>query len=80
MAMTYKGDTEDDAVELAEALISHVTDIMALGEGAGSGGGLLFTADDGRYALIDRIGDGLMFVVASDPAAGEAARSQVRVP
>ena len=42
MAMSYKGDTEDDAVELAEALIAHVTDTMAMGEGEGSGGGLVF--------------------------------------
>jgi hypothetical protein len=80
MAMTYKGDTEDDAFELTEALIAHAAETMALGEGEGSGGGLIFTAEDGRYAFVDRIGDGIVFVVATDSVAGEAARSQVRVP
>lgn len=80
MAMTYKGDTEDDAFELTDAFIAHATETMGMGEGEGSGGGLVFAAEDGRYAFIDRIGDGLVFVVATDAAAGEAVRSQIRVP
>jgi hypothetical protein len=80
MAMAYKGDTEDDAFELTDALISHATETMGLGDGEGLGGGLVWNAEDGRYVFIDRIGDGLVFVVASDAAAGEAARTQIRVP
>lgn len=80
MAMTYKGDTEDDAFELTDAFIAHATETMGMGEGEGSGGGLVFAAEDGRYVFIDRIGDGLVFVVATDAAAGEEVRSQIRVP
>ncbi|MDJ0923510.1 MAG: hypothetical protein QNJ77_03025 [Acidimicrobiia bacterium] len=80
LAIAYKGDTEDDAFELADALIAHVTDTMELGEGVATGGGVSFTADDGRYAYLDRIGDGFVFVVSSDATAGEEARAQLRVP
>jgi hypothetical protein len=80
LAITYKGDTEEDAFELADALISHLTDTMQMGEGVGAAGGLIFNATDGRYAFIDRIGDGFVFVVSTDAVAGEAARSQLRVP
>ena len=80
MALTYKGDTEADAFELADALIAHVTETMGLGEGVGDGGGLEFTAEDGRYAYVDRIGDGFVFVASTDAAAGASARLQLRVP
>ncbi len=79
-ALAYKGDTEEDAFELADALIAHATDVMQLGEGVGDGGGLEFLAEDGRYAYLDRIGDGFIFVVSSDAAAGAAARAQMRIP
>lgn len=80
MVMAYKGDTEDDAFELTDALIAHATETMDMGEGESAGGGLVFTAEDGRYVFVDRIGDGLVYVVATDAAAGESVRSQVRVP
>ena len=80
LAIAYKGDTEDDAFELADALIAHVTNTMQLGEGVGEGGGLQFVGEDGRYAYLDRIGDGFIFVASTDAAAGEAARAQMRIP
>jgi hypothetical protein len=80
LAIAYKGDTEQDAFELADALISRLTENMEMGEGEGQGGGLVFTPDDGRYALVDRIGDGFVFVVSTDAAAGAAARDQIRIP
>lgn len=80
LAIAYKGDTEEDAFELADALIAHLADTMGMGEGVGEAGGLTFHAEDGRYAFLDRIGDGFVFVVSTDTAAGEAARSQLRVP
>jgi hypothetical protein len=80
LAIAYKGDTEEDAFELADALIAHVTDTMQLGEGVGEGGGVEFVAEDGRYAFVDRIGDGLIFVASTDAAAGEATRAQMRIP
>ena len=80
LAVAYKGDTEEDAFELADALLAHVTDTMQLGEGVGAGGGLQFVGEDGRYAYLDRIGDGFIFVASTDAAAGEAARAQMRIP
>ncbi len=80
LAITYKGDTEQDAFELADALVIHASETMGMGEGVGDGGGLGFTTDDGRYVYVDRIGDGFVFVAATNAAAGLAARDQLRVP
>jgi hypothetical protein len=79
-ALAYKGDTEDDAFELTAALLTHVSEAMGLGEGIAEGGGVAFTGEDGRYAYLDRIGDGFVFVAATDAAAGAAARTQLRIP
>lgn len=79
-ALAYKGDTEDDAFELADALLALVTESLELGEGVGDAGGVSFTAEDGRYAYLDRIGDGFIFVLATDAEAGAAAVAQMRVP
>ncbi len=79
-ALAYKGDSEDDSFELADALITMVGDGLGMGEGVGEGGGITFNAEDGRYAHLDRIGDGLIFVLATDSAAGAAAVDQMRVP
>ncbi len=79
-ALAYKGDTEVDAFELADALITLVGESLELGEGVGETGGISFTAEDGRYAFLDRIGDGFVFVVSTSAEAGIAAASQMRVP
>jgi hypothetical protein len=77
--MRYVGDSEEDAVEVAQALIDHTQGTLDLGEGAADGGGRLWD-DGGTYAFVDRIGDGLTYIVSSDPAAGRLIRSQVTVP
>ena len=79
-ALAYKGDTEDDAFELADALLTHVSETMGLGDGVAAGGGVAFSSEDGRYAYLDRVGDGFVFVAATDTAAGAAARTQLRIP
>jgi len=79
-ALAYKGDSEDDAFELADALINLVSVELDLGEGIADGGGVSFTAEDGRFAYLDRIGDGFIFVLSTDAAAGAAAADQMRVP
>ena len=79
-ALAYKGDTEGDAFELVDALITYVSETLEMGEGVGAAGGIAFTTEDGRYAYIDRIGDGFSFVVATDALAGAAAAEQIRVP
>jgi hypothetical protein len=79
-AVAYKGDTEQDAFELADALIALATETLAMGEGVGEGGGVVFAPEDGRYAYLDRIGDGFVFILSTDAAAGAAARDQIRIP
>jgi hypothetical protein len=79
-ALAYKGDTEDDAFELADALIIFVRETLEMGEGVGETGGIVFNAEDGRYAYVDRIGDGFAFVISTDAAAGAAAADQIRIP
>jgi hypothetical protein len=75
----YGGDTEDDAIEVAQALLALARGPLEAGDGIDSGGGVLWEGTD-RWVYVDRIGDGLMFIVATDSAAGAAARGQIRVP
>jgi len=79
-ALSYKGDTEEDAFELADALITYAGETLAMGEGFGDGGGITFQPEDGRYAHLDRIGDGFVFVLSTNAAAGAAAADQMRIP
>jgi hypothetical protein len=79
-ALAYKGDSEDEAFELADALITMVGEGLALGEGVADGGGISFAPEDGRFAYLDRIGDGFIFVLATDATAGSSAVAQMRVP
>ncbi len=78
--VTYKGDTEDDAFELADALITMVTETLEMGDGVGDTGGITFSTEDGRYAYLDRIGDGFVFAISTDAEAGAAAVAQARIP
>ena len=79
-ALAYKGDTEEDAFELADALIAYVAETLAMGEGFSDDGGITFRPEDGRYAHLDRIGDGFIFVLSTDAVAGDAAADQMRIP
>ncbi|MDX2344195.1 MAG: hypothetical protein QNL12_10950, partial [Acidimicrobiia bacterium] len=78
--VTYKGDTEDDAFELADALITMVTETLEMGDGVRDTGGITFSTEDGRYAYLDRIGDGFVFAISTDAEAGAAAVAQARIP
>lgn len=80
MAIAYKGDTEDDTFELVSAIITLIRDNLEMGEGVGEAGGVTWNMEDGRYAHVDRIGDGFIFVISTDAAAGAAAADQMRVP
>lgn len=75
----YGGDTEADTIEVAQALLAVARGPIGAGEGIDSGGGVLWEGA-GTYVFVDRIGDGLMFVVSTDTAAGARARTQIRVP
>jgi len=78
MALSYIGDSERDAEELANALIAHIRDSMDAGPAEESAGGLLYR--QGRvYSFIDRIDDALYWIVSTDKSAGESLRSQLGV-
>lgn len=89
----FRGDSADDAVEVAQAFLDHATFVMGMNEGLASGGGVEFVGvsagedgDDGAteeapvagpYVFVDRAGDVLVVVIASDITAGRELRSQL---
>ncbi len=72
----YIGDAERDAEELADAFIVHGRTAMAGGTAVESGGGQLYDQGD-KYIFIDRVGDELFFIAATDKAAGNELRLQL---
>jgi hypothetical protein len=77
-AWTYQGETETDAEDLTDAMITHITDVMGATNGHESLGGLLY--DGGNpYVFIDRIDDKVVFIAATDLAAVESLREQLGV-
>jgi hypothetical protein len=77
--LRYRGDTEDDTIEVVEALLVAARDRMGAGDGLESGGGIEFDAD-GPYVFVDRVDDGLLFIVATESSAGRTIREQVDAP
>jgi hypothetical protein len=77
--LRYRGDTEDDTIEVVEALLLAARDRMGAGDGVESGGGIEFSAN-GPYVFIDRVNDGVLFIVATDTSTGRAIRDQTDVP
>ena len=78
MVMSYIGDSERDAEELANALIVHIRDSMDSGPAEESAGGLLYR--QGRvYSFIDRIDDAIYWIVSTDKSAGEEMRQQLGI-
>ncbi|MGB9357772.1 MAG: hypothetical protein WCC01_04365 [Acidimicrobiia bacterium] len=78
MVMSYVGDSERDAEELANALIAHIRDDMDAGPAEESAGGLLYRQGS-VYSFVDRIDDGIYWIVSTDKAAGEAMRQQLGI-
>jgi hypothetical protein len=78
MVMSYIGDSERDAEELANALIAHIRDDMDSGPAEESADGLLYRQGN-VYSFIDRIGDGIYWIVSTDKAAGEEMRQQLGI-
>ena len=78
MVMSYIGDSERDAEELANALIAHIRDDMDSGPAEESADGLLYRQGN-VYSFIDRIGDGIYWIVSTDKPAGEEIRQQLGI-
>lgn len=66
--LLVQSESEDDATELAQALLLLARDQMDAGEGADRAGGVEFGGSP--YAFVDRVGDQTVFVAATDAEAG----------
>ena len=76
LAWAYLGETEQDAEDLADALIPHIRSGIGASGGQESGGGVLFDGGD-TWVFIDRVGDKIYMVLSTDPAAGAGLRTQL---
>ncbi len=70
----YRGETDADAIEVTQAWLRLLTD--RFGEGTADGEGELFQSEAG-YAFVDRNGDRLTVIAASDPAVGASLRQAI---
>lgn len=76
---TYAADTDDDAIDVGLGLVQHAGGAMDAGDGIEVDGGILFDGG-GPWVFVDRVGDGLVFIAATDAEAGREARTQIKVP
>ena len=74
--MTYIGDAERDAEELANALIAHIDTSMGGGPAAESGGGFLYD-QAGIYVFLDRVDDQVFWIASTNKPAGADLRDQL---
>ena len=78
-ALSLAMQSDDDAIEVVTGLIAHARQVLEAGDGVEAAGGLLWDNDE-YYVFLDRVGDGLMYVLATDRELGRAVRSQVQAP
>jgi hypothetical protein len=71
----YLGDSERDAIELAESVLIIAEGRLEAGEATAVAGGVLYTTEE-LYLFVDRVDDRLFVVATSDPEIGEVARIQ----
>jgi len=77
--LRYRGDTEDNTIEVVEGLLLAARDRMGAGDGLEAAGGIEFAAG-GPYVFIDRVNDGMLFIVSTDTGTGRTIRDQTDVP
>jgi hypothetical protein len=78
LAYVLAAASDDDAIEVTQAIVSYARDVLQLGDGVDASGGILF--DSSTFLFIDRIGDGLRLIIADDASAGAELMGAVRVP
>ena len=77
--LSYVGDSPADATEVAEAFMTLAAESMDTGEAVvGEDGSVTFQGED--FAFVESAGTSVVFVAASDPAAGLAAVGAVDLP
>ncbi|MBA2337191.1 MAG: hypothetical protein H0V96_05435 [Acidimicrobiia bacterium] len=74
----HRADSVADAVEVAQGFLDHATGVLGLTDAVEARGGVEYA--DGPYLFVDREGDGLAVVVASDVEAGRTLRDLVVIP
>ncbi len=67
-------DTDQDALELEEALVAYVAAAMDAGEGTLDGIGTVFTGDS--FAFVARTANRVVFIAADDPELGQSLRTE----
>lgn len=78
--LVYLGDAEFHTVEVTQAFIDFAEDVLRLGDGVRTGGGEVFERNDRPWMFLDREGEGLVVVIASDPDAGAELAAQLTPP
>lgn len=71
--LLYQGDSPRDVTELQSAMTDYLQVGMDLTDGTANGNGQSYVGE--KYAFLSITGDQLLFVAASDPAAGVTARN-----
>ena len=79
LVLLYQGDTERDAREVTQLFIDHAREVLGAGQGVEDGDGFLFD-EGGPYVFLDRAGDRLIVVLASEPSAGDELRALAGAP
>ncbi|MDA2979695.1 MAG: hypothetical protein O3B42_08060 [Actinomycetota bacterium] len=78
MAWSYLAESEQDAEDLVNALISHARGAMGASSSTESGGGLILEGG-GTYVFIDRMDDRFVFIASTVRNAGGSLRTQMGV-
>jgi hypothetical protein len=80
---SFRGDTVEDAVEVAQGFLDHADFVMELDGPFEAGGGLEYIGQSGSespYVFVDRDGEGLVVVIADELSTGRFLRDSVPVP
>jgi predicted transcriptional regulator len=74
LAVKMEMVSQEDAIEVALAVIEHARTTLEAGDGIEAAGGILFE-EDGPYLFIDRVDDEINLVVATNGTLGAGLRS-----
>lgn len=73
LALDVRTDTDQDALELEDALIAYATAAMDVGDPSSDGIGTAFSGES--FAFVARTGERVVFIAADDPVVGGALRA-----
>ena len=79
-ALLYVGDAEAHTEEVTQAFIDFVEDELDLGDGEWRGGGQVYSLRNRPWVFLDREGNGLLVVIASDADVGGELADQLSPP